>query len=103
MTTEKSPAGIESLRLTINGRNVHCLRAGSGPPVVLVHGGASDSRDWLETIASLSGRYTLYAPDLIGFGESDRDQQGYYLSDFSDFLLGLVEEQQLDRPALVGL
>ena len=102
MTTENSPPGIESLRLTINGRNIYCLRAGTGSPVVLVHGGASDSRDWIDTITSLSGRYTFYAPDLIGFGQSDRDNKGYYLSDFSDFLLGLIEELGLERPALVG-
>ncbi len=102
MTTENSLPGIESLRLTIKGRHIHCLKAGSGPPVVLVHGGASDSRDWLDTMASLSGRYTFYAPDLIGFGQSDRDSKGYCLPDFSDFLLGLIEELRLDRPALVG-
>ena len=102
MTTEKDPPGIESLRMTVNGRNIHCLKAGVGPPVVLVHGGASDSRDWLDTMASLSGRYAFYAPDLIGFGQSDRDARGYYLSDFSDFLLGLIAELRLDRPALVG-
>jgi len=101
MNTEKAP-GIESLRLTVNGRNIHCLKAGAGPPVVLVHGGASDSRDWLETMASLSGRYTLYAPDLIGFGQSDRDDKGYFLPDFSDFLLGFIAELRLERPALVG-
>jgi pimeloyl-ACP methyl ester carboxylesterase len=102
MTTEKSPPAIESLRLTINGRNIHCLKAGSGPPVVLVHGGASDSRDWIGTIASLSGRFSFYAPDLPGFGQSDRDKNGYYLSDFSDFLLGLIDELRLEKPALVG-
>jgi pimeloyl-ACP methyl ester carboxylesterase len=102
MTTEKSPPAIESLRLTINGRNIHCLKAGSGPPVVLVHGGASDSRDWIGTIASLSGRFSFYAPDLPGFGQSDRDKNGYYLSDFSDFLLGLINELRLEKPALVG-
>ena len=101
MTTEKVP-GVESLRMTVNGRNIHCLKAGVGPPVVLVHGGASDSRDWLDTLASLSGRYTFYAPDLIGFGQSDRDAKGYQLPDFSDFLLGLIAELRLERPALVG-
>jgi pimeloyl-ACP methyl ester carboxylesterase len=102
MTTENGLSGISSLRLTLNGRNIHCLKAGSGPPVLLVHGGASDSRDWIDTMTSLSGCYTFYAPDLIGFGQSDRDAKGYYLSDFPDCLLGLIEALRLDRPALVG-
>lgn len=94
--------GIESLRLEVNSRRIHYLKAGSGPPVVLVHGGASDSRDWIDTMTALSGRFTFYAPDLIGFGQSERNEQGYYLSDFSDFLLGFIEALQIQHPALVG-
>jgi pimeloyl-ACP methyl ester carboxylesterase len=95
-------ARIESLRLEVNGRRTHYLKAGSGPPVVLVHGGASDSRDWINTMDFLSGRFTLYAPDLIGFGQSERDEKGYYLSDFSDFLLGFIDSLRIQSPVLVG-
>ena len=93
---------IEGRRLEVNGRRIFYLKAGSGPPVVLVHGGASDSRDWLNTMAALSGRFSFYAPDLIGFGQSDRDEKGYYLSDFSDFLLGFIDTLQIRNPVLVG-
>ena len=86
----------------MNDHQAHYLKAGSGPPVVLIHGGASDSRDWLGTIAALSHRYSLYAPDLIGFGLSDRNKDGYYLSDFSEFILGFVETLGLEQPVLVG-
>jgi pimeloyl-ACP methyl ester carboxylesterase len=80
----------------------HYLKAGSGPPVVLIHGGASDSRDWVATMATLSHRYSLYAPDLIGFGLSDRTKDGYYLSDFSEFIIKFVEILGLEHPVLVG-
>jgi pimeloyl-ACP methyl ester carboxylesterase len=95
-------AGIESLHLKVNGQRIHYLKAGSGAPVVLVHGGASDSRDWVDTMAALSHRFSLYAPDLIGFGQNDRDENGYYLSDFSDFLLGFIDTLQIQNPVLVG-
>jgi len=95
-------AGIDSLHLKVNGQQIHYLKAGSGAPVVLVHGGASDSRDWVDTMAALSHRFTFYAPDLIGFGQSDRDENGYYLSDFSDFILEFIDALQLQRPVLVG-
>jgi pimeloyl-ACP methyl ester carboxylesterase len=100
--TEKEPAGIESLRLRINNHDVHYFKAGSGSPVLLVHGGASDARDWIPTMLSLGDRFSFYAPDLLGFGRSERDEKGYYLSDFSDFLLGFMDALQLERPALVG-
>ncbi len=99
---ETDSTGIESLWLNINGHRTHYLKAGSGPPVVLVHGGASDSRDWAETMASLANRFTFYAPDLPGFGQSDRNAAGYYLSDFSDFLLGFIDAFQLPKTSLVG-
>jgi pimeloyl-ACP methyl ester carboxylesterase len=102
MVSEKVPPDIESLWLNINGHRTHYLKAGSGPPVVLVHGGASDSRDWIDTMASLSRRFAFYAPDLIGFGQSQRNKTGYYLSDFSDFILEFIDALKLENPALVG-
>jgi pimeloyl-ACP methyl ester carboxylesterase len=93
---------IEEHRLDIANHRAFYRKAGTGPPVVLVHGGASDSGDWLKTMAALAGRYTLYAPDLIGYGQSGRKEEGYYLSDFSDFLLEFVEALQIENPVLVG-
>ena len=70
--------------------------------MVLIHGGASDSRDWIETMTSLSSQFSLYAPDLIGYGHSEKLENGYYLTEFADFLGGFIEKLKLDRPALVG-
>lgn len=100
--TEFSQMGIESLSLEIKGHRTQYLKAGSGPPVVLLHGGASDSRDWLKTMAALASRFTLYAPDLIGFGRSDRKEDGYYLSDFIEFAEEFIEKLGLPDPDIVG-
>jgi pimeloyl-ACP methyl ester carboxylesterase len=94
--------GAASLRLDVSGHRVHCLKSGGGPPVVLLHGGASDSRDWLATMAALSGRFTFYAPDIVGYGQSERRAAGYYLSDFTDFAVELVDKLEIERPAVVG-
>jgi pimeloyl-ACP methyl ester carboxylesterase len=101
------PANIESREINIKGRRIHYLQFGQGKPVVLLHGGASDSREWqplMRYSASRPGEacYAFYAPDLPGFGESARDEKGYYLPDFTGFLLGFIDLLKLGRPALAG-
>lgn len=93
---------IESLDFKIGEHKAHYLKAGSGPPVVLLHGGASDSRDWAETMTALNQSYTLYAPDMLGYGQSDRDKPAYYLSDFVDFISAFIQKLGLDSFYLVG-
>lgn len=95
---------IENLELKVGKRQAHYLKAGSGPPVVLIHGGASDSNDWIETITPLSQSYTFYAPDMLGYGLTERDKPGYYLSEFVDFILDFIKTVGLDSDtiSLVG-
>jgi pimeloyl-ACP methyl ester carboxylesterase len=84
------------------GHRMHYLTAGSGPPAVLLHGGASDARDWEGTMAALAPRHTLYAPDLVGYGRSERRESGYYFADFCQSILGFLEALGLEKVALVG-
>jgi haloalkane dehalogenase len=45
---------------------------GAGVPVILVHGTPSSSREWRHVITALAGRWRVLAPDLLGFGASER-------------------------------
>jgi pimeloyl-ACP methyl ester carboxylesterase len=102
MGKDTSPDNIESIFIKIRGRPIHYLQAGTGRPVVLLHGGASSAKEWRRIMAMYAHRYRFYAPDLPGFGESFRDPNGYYLTDYPDFLLGFIEQLKLEKPALVG-
>ncbi|MFH1169566.1 MAG: alpha/beta hydrolase [Chloroflexota bacterium] len=95
-------SGIESLRLKVEGHEAHYLKTGSGPPVVLFHGGASDSRDWLPVMSLLCQRYSLYAPDILGYGLSEKDSCGYHISDFIDFSVGFIQALGLECPVVAG-
>ncbi len=94
----QSVDGVEALTVKVAGDNIFLRKAGQGPPVLLLHGGASDSTDWLGTMVPLSGSYTFYAPDLVGFGLSDRNRDGYHLSHFTESTSGLIEALGLDTP-----
>jgi 2-hydroxymuconate-semialdehyde hydrolase len=59
--------------LVVDGLATSYLEAGSGDPVVLLHGGefgVSAEIGWERTIPALAGRYRLLAPDMLGFGQS---------------------------------
>lgn len=58
--------------LTIQGLRVHFLQSGSGFPVVLVHGLLAYSFSWRHTIPALARHFSVFAPDLLGTGFSDR-------------------------------
>ncbi len=92
----------QSSVLKVGSHQAHYLRAGEGPPVVLLHGGGSNCRDWAGTMVNLSHSHNLYAPDLMGFGLSSRNGSGYYLSDFAEFTLEFIRTLGLDSPVLVG-
>jgi pimeloyl-ACP methyl ester carboxylesterase len=65
--------GVRSARVQAGPYRLRYLEAGSGPPLVLVHGlGSSATQDWGRLIAPLGRLYHVYAPDLPGFGESER-------------------------------
>ena len=68
---------IESRFAELDGERIHYLRAGRGPPVVLLHGFAQDARMWRPLIAELAKTRTVIAPDLRGAGASSKPEGGY--------------------------
>lgn len=73
---------------------------GSGPPLVLIHGGHGNWLHWVRNIEPLSATHTLWIPDLPGFGESDALPGDPHAADRLDRLVGTVIAA-LDR--LVGV
>jgi pimeloyl-ACP methyl ester carboxylesterase len=64
--------GIEECRMDFGGAGMRYLRAGSGPPLILLHGLLGYSFSWRYTIPALAPYRTVYAPDMLGAGFSDR-------------------------------
>ncbi len=72
-------SGVRSRDVQAGPYRLRVLEAGSGPPLVLVHGlGSSAMLDWGRLIAPLGRRYHVYAPDLPGFGRSERPKDADY-------------------------
>jgi pimeloyl-ACP methyl ester carboxylesterase len=63
---------VEECWMDLDGARMRYLRAGSGPPLVLLHGLMAYSFSWRYTLPALAPYATAYAPDLLGAGFSDR-------------------------------
>ncbi len=68
------PASIQECFATVDGARMRYLRAGSGPPLVLLHGLLGYSFSWRFTMPVLARYATVYAVDMLGSGFSDRPQ-----------------------------
>ncbi|HJW50499.1 MAG TPA: alpha/beta hydrolase [Burkholderiaceae bacterium] len=75
--TAASAQTTQSHYADINGIRVHYLQAGSGEPVVLLHGFAETSHMWRPLIKELAKNHTVIAPDLRGYGSSSAPAEGY--------------------------
>jgi pimeloyl-ACP methyl ester carboxylesterase len=86
----------------VNGVRLHYLVAGSGDPIVLLHGFAETSHMWRPLIEKLSGKYTVIAPDLRGFGQSSAPSDGYAKAAMAQDIRALVKSLDYGRIRLVG-
>jgi pimeloyl-ACP methyl ester carboxylesterase len=98
-------AGIDWLGRweNVNGELVHLVEAGEGEPLLLIHGFLVWSYFWRKTIARLSSVARVIAPDLRGFGLTER-QLGRPLSLWAqaDLLASLMDRLSITRAVLCG-
>ena len=95
----------QSLYARANGINIHYLREGRGPPLVLLHGWPEFCDVWRPLIAILRDRFELFAPDLRGFGDTTKPYSGpteeMTSGVLSDDLSAFLDAVDVHRP--VGL
>ncbi len=89
-----------------NGVATNYHDAGSGRPVVLIHGsgpGVTGWANWRTVIPKLAERFRVIAPDMVGFGYTDRPTDARYVLDYwVDHALGFLDALGIERTHLVG-
>lgn len=93
---------IEDGFAEVNGIRLHYLAAGQGDPVVLLHGYAQNSHMWLPLIPELAKTHRVIAPDLRGFGGSDKPEGGYDKKTMARDIHALTQSLGLKRIGLAG-
>jgi pimeloyl-ACP methyl ester carboxylesterase len=88
------------------GVKTNYLEAGSGPAVVLIHGsgpGVTAYANWRLVIPALAEEFRVIAPDLVGFGFTDRpDDVEYSVQTWADQVVGVMDALGVDKASVVG-
>lgn len=106
--TETSAGGpVERVLRDVNARGVRMrvLEAGSGPPLLLVHGFLVSHHSFDDVIDAFARRFRVIAPDLPGFGESEKPSPTRYpygIEGFSESMADLIAAFGVGRVSVVG-
>jgi pimeloyl-ACP methyl ester carboxylesterase len=98
---------IQSKFITVRGMKTHYFITGEiGPIVLLIHGGGTDSAElsWGDVIAPLADAgFRVIAPDLPGYGDSDRPDIAYTMDFFISFVLDFLQALNISKVTIGGL
>jgi pimeloyl-ACP methyl ester carboxylesterase len=102
MMVAPTPGGTA---MTVNGLSFHVVDEGSGPPVLLLHGFPDSAALWRHQIPALvDAGHRVIAPDLRGFGASDRPEGvgEYAITTILGDVVGILDALGVERTAVVG-
>jgi len=96
---------VRSRYVTTNGIRLYCMEAGpdDGPPVLLLHGFPELAYSWRQQLADLGAAgYHVIAPDLPGYGRSDKPDVTYDCDWIDATLMGVVDAIGAEQVVIAG-
>src|SRR5436309_2089300 len=93
---------FDEWQVELHGHRVIYRIAGSGPPVVLIHGMINSSRHWEAVALRLAAAHTVIAPDLIGHGDSATPRGDYSIGAHAAVIRDVLAAIGIDRATVVG-
>lgn len=89
-------------RVEVDGQQVAYRTAGSGAPLVLLHGGLVDSRTWRRQIDAFSAEFHVIAWDAPGCGRSSDPPADVTLDDYADTVAALLDALEVGPAHILG-
>ena len=105
MTGAEHPPGdrdFAAWSIQLHGHEVIYRTAGSGPPLVIVHGMVNSSKHWREVALRLAETHTVIVPDLIGHGDSATPRGDYALGAHAAVIRDLLSALEIESATFVG-
>lgn len=99
--------GFKAVKVQTSGATINVVAAGSGPPLLLLHGAPQTHAIWHRVAPDLAREYTVIAADLRGYGDSSKPDGGPNHASYSKRAMALDQIEVMkhfgfDRFALVG-
>jgi len=102
-TASPKPKLIGSEFIEVGSLRVHHSYGGRGTPVVFVHGlGSSGYMEWRYNLEDTAARHRVFAPDLPGYGRTEKPRARYTVQYFARFVERYMEDRGLRSAAVVG-
>jgi pimeloyl-ACP methyl ester carboxylesterase len=93
---------MQSKRIKVGSLNIRYFSGGQGDPLVIIHGGGDGARAWLRNADELSKNYSVYIPDLPGFGHSQSASNKFHLPEYVAFIEDFSHTLGIESFHLVG-
>jgi pimeloyl-ACP methyl ester carboxylesterase len=93
---------IRTEEIELHGHRVSYRVAGEGPLILLIHGIAGRSEQWLDSMAILAQEHTVLAPDLLGHGHSAKPRGDYSLGAYAAGLRDMMIALGHRKATVVG-
>ena len=93
---------LRNSRIKLSVGNIFWREVGLGPSLVFLHGSWDDGSQWLRTIEHLSPDFQCFAPDLLGFGDSERPNVHYSIDLEVECLAQYLDNLNLRQVYLIG-
>jgi pimeloyl-ACP methyl ester carboxylesterase len=92
------------LSVSVDGAEVAYAQQGrvALPPLVMLHGWAASHKFWKYSFSAFSPRWRVIAPDLVGFGISEKPKRDYSLEGLTTWFGRFLDAMKLDRITLVA-
>ncbi|HEY0672282.1 MAG TPA: alpha/beta fold hydrolase [Longimicrobiales bacterium] len=87
----------------INGVTLHWRDAGAGEPVVFIHGFPFRSTMWAPQFEAIPAGWRFLAPDLRGFGASERGSALMSIDLFADDIVALLDHLEIEQAVICGM
>jgi len=75
---------------------------GSGDPLILIHALGLSSELWEPVLEPLSGKFAVYAIDLMGHGDSDKPELNYEVIDHAKRIVEFMDQLRIERARIIG-